>query len=240
VEAELDTFNPREALDAVRGADLVVALSPYQHRAVEYAHVLLPIAPYSETSGTFVNTEGRAQSFGAVVQPLGEARPAWKVLRVLGNLLELPGFGHDSSEEIRSEIMSGGDVAGRLSNRLTSIELGAPARAAPEGLQRIGEVSIYAADAIVRRAPSLQRTRDAAPPLAVMHPATAERIGLRAGDLVRIVQGGGEAVVPFAVDRRVPEDCVRLAAARPEVAALGAMYGTIAASAVPALRKETA
>ena len=74
-------------------------MSPYQHRAVEYAHVLLPIAPFTETAGTFVNTEGTVQSFNGVVQPLGETRPAWKVLRVLGNLLGLAGFDYDSARK---------------------------------------------------------------------------------------------------------------------------------------------
>ena len=240
VEAEFDTFNPQQALAALRGADLVVAMSPYQHRAVDYAHVLLPIAPFTETSGTFISTEGREQSFSAVVRPLGETRPAWKVLRVLGNLLEMPGFDHDSSEEVKAEVARGGDVAARLSNRLTSVALDAAAPPVREELQRIGEVSIYAADAIVRRAPSLQQTRDAAPPIATMHPATAERLGLREGDAVRIVQGAGEAVVPYGLDRRLPENCIRLAAARPEVAGLGAMFGPIAASPVPALRKDVA
>jgi len=131
-------------------------------------------------------------------------------------------------------------VAARLSNRLTSVALDAAAPPVREELQRIGEVSIYAADAIVRRAPSLQQTRDAAPPIATMHPATAERLGLREGDAVRIVQGAGEAVVPYGLDRRLPENCIRLAAARPEVAGLGAMFGPIAASPVPALRKDVA
>ena len=240
VEAEFDSFNPQQALDALRGADLVVAMSPYQHRAVEYAHVLLPIAPFTETSGTFISTEGREQTFSAVVRPLGETRPAWKVLRVLGNLLGLPGFDHDSSEEVRAEAARGGDVTARLSNRLTSVALDAAAPAVREELQRIGEVSIYAADAIVRRAPSLQQTRDAAPPIATLHPATADRLGLREGDAVRVVQGAGEAVVPCGLDRGLPENCIRLAAARPEVAGLGAMFGTIVASPVPALRKDVA
>jgi NADH-quinone oxidoreductase subunit G len=240
VEAELDTFDPQQALGALRGADLVVAMSPYQHRAVDYAHVLLPIAPFSETSGTFVSTEGRDQSFSALVRPLGETRPAWKVLRVLGNLLELPGFEYDSSADARAEALRGQGVASRLNNRLTSLSLAAAAPAAREELQRIGEVSIYAADAIVRRAPSLQRTRDAAPPVAAMHPATADRLGLREGDAVRIVQGGGEAVVSCALDRRLPENCIRLAAARPEVSGLGAMFGSIAAHPVPARQKGAA
>ena len=237
VEADYDIGDPQQALGALRDAELVVAMSPYQHRAVDYAHVLLPIAPFSETSGTFVNTEGQAQGFGAVVRPLGETRPAWKVLRVLGNLLQLSGFDYDSSEEVRDEALGAGDISARLDNRLTSVVSDGLDRGASAGFERIGEVPIYAADAIVRRAPSLQQTRDALPPLAMMHSATAARIGLQDGDSVRVVQGAGEAVVAFGIDDRLPVGCIRLAAARPETAALGAMLGVLDASRVPARQK---
>jgi NADH-quinone oxidoreductase subunit G len=237
VEAELDTCDPQRTLGALREAELVVAMSPYQHRAVEYAHVLLPIAPFTETSGTFVNTEGLAQSFSAVVKPLGETRPAWKVLRVLGNLLHLPGFDHGSSEEVRIEAMGRAHPAAKLDNRLVSPALDELAPVPSEGLQRIGEVPPYAADAIVRRASSLQQTRDATSPVAAMRTATANGLGLRDGDCVRVVQGAGEAVVPYTIDDRLPQGCIRLAAARPETSALGPLFGTVAASRVPAARK---
>jgi len=93
--------NPQQAMAAMSTADMVVALSAYKHHATDYADVLLPIGPFSETSGTFVNTEGLVQSFKGAVKPLGEARPAWKVLRVLGNLLDVPGFDYDSSDGAR-------------------------------------------------------------------------------------------------------------------------------------------
>jgi NADH-quinone oxidoreductase subunit G len=101
VEAELDTQNGQQAIAAMQAADMVVALSAYKHQATEYADVLLPIAPFTETSGTFVNTEGRVQSFKGTVKPLGETRPAWKVLRVLGNLLKVAGFDQETSEAVR-------------------------------------------------------------------------------------------------------------------------------------------
>ena len=110
VEAELDTYDPARAVAALKQADLVVAMSAFQHRALEYAHVMLPIGPFTETAGTFINTEGTVQTFGGVVQPLAETRPAWKVLRVLGNLLGLPGFDQDSAEAVRQEALGDGDV----------------------------------------------------------------------------------------------------------------------------------
>jgi len=237
VEAELDTHDPRQAVAAMKAAELTVALSPYQHGAIDYAHVLLPIAPFTETSGTFVNTEGTVQSFSGVVRPLGETRPAWKVLRVLGNLLGLAGFGYDSSEQVLREILAAGDVAGRLDNRMGAVALDLERGAPAAGLERIAEVPIYSADAIVRRARALQQTRDAGPPLAWMNGALFERLGLREGDELRVRQGGGEAFVGAAVDDRLPADCVRLATARPETSKLGAMSGELAVERVRARQK---
>ena len=129
--------------------------------------MLLPIAPFTETSGTFVNAEGRAQSFHGVVKPLGEARPAWKVLRVLGNLLGLPGFSFETSDEVRADAI--GDAATIAARLAVDVPVDpAPLtlrRAAAAGaLERIADVPIYATDPIVRRAPALQLTADARPP----------------------------------------------------------------------------
>jgi NADH-quinone oxidoreductase subunit G len=237
VEAELDTSDSQQALAAMRQAELVVALSAYQHKAVDYAHVLLPVAPFTETAGAFINTEGTVQNFNGVVGPLGETRPAWKVLRVLGNLLGLEGFDYDSTESVRQAAVGDGAVAGRLDNRLalTAIDTLAPARV--EGVQRIAEVPIYHADAIVRRSPSLQKTRDAQPPVAWMNSTLYVRLGLREGDRVRVRQGEGEALVVPAVDDRLPADCIRLVAAREETAGLGAMFGIVSAERVAAQHK---
>jgi NADH-quinone oxidoreductase subunit G len=236
VETELDTHDPQQAMAAMKGAELVVAMSPYQHGATGYANVLLPVSPFTETAGTYVSTEGTVQSFQGVVQPLGETRPAWKVLRVLGNLLGLAGFGQDSAEDVRREALGNGDVAGKLGNALKLPAIGA-IQPAVGGLQRIAEVPAYAADAIVRRAHSLQITHDAALPLAWMNRALYEKLGLRDGDALRVRQGTGEAVVAAGVDDKLPADCIRLAAARPETAALGAMFGAVAVERVPAQHK---
>ncbi len=236
VEAELDTHDPQQAVAAMKAAELVVALSPYQHNAVEYAHVLLPIAPFTETAGTFISTEGRAQGFNGVVRPLGETRPAWKVLRVLGNLLGVAGFDYDTSEAVRKEALGSGDVAERLNNRLQSVAA-AEFETADSGIQRIGEVPIYQADAIVRRAASLQQTHDAAEPVAAMNGALFSRLGLRDGDKVKITQGGGAAILSAARDDRLPANCIRVPAAHPLTAALGGMFGTVAAERVAQQQK---
>jgi len=157
-----DSASGAQAAAALAKAEMVVTLSPFKTN-LEFSDVLLPIAPFSETSGTFVNAEGRAQSFHAVVKPLGEARPAWKVLRVLGTLLGLQGLEFENSQEVLAKAtgMSNGTTlaqipAGRLSNATSSsMTVGAGNAAAPV------VASIYQLDSLVRRATSLQLTADA-------------------------------------------------------------------------------
>ncbi len=225
VEAELDTQNPQQAMAAMQSADMVVALSAYKHQAAEYADVMLPIAPFTETSGTFVNTEGRVQSFAGAVKPLGEARPAWKVLRVLGNMLNVSGFDYDSSEAVRDEVLAGVDVSSKLGNTLQGLTVQAVAPTG--GLQRVADVPIYATDAIVRRSAPLQATHDALPPCAVMHSDEIKKLGLQPGEQVSVIVGQGTARLTLAVDDKLPKGVVRVAAAHASTASLGAMFGAV-------------
>jgi NADH-quinone oxidoreductase subunit G len=236
VEPEVDSVDSQKAMAAMKQAEFVVALSPYQHGALEYAHALLPVSPFTETSGTFVSTEGRVQSFRGVVQPLAETRPAWKVLRVLGNLLGVAGFDYDSSEAVLKDALAGADVSSRLSNRLPAAVIGRIEEAGA-GMQRIGEVPIYQADAIVRRAASLQKTHDAAAPVASMNGALFAQLNLRDGDQVKISQGAGSAVLAAVRDDKLPANCIRVPAAHPQTAALGGMFGAITAERVAAQQK---
>jgi NADH-quinone oxidoreductase subunit G len=224
-EPEIDCNDPRTAVKAMDAADFVISLSAYKGFALDYASVLLPIVPFTETSGTFVNAEGRMQSFNGVVKPLGDARPAWKVLRVLGNLLDIEGFDYDSSEQVRDAIIKPDEIAARLDNRLGGIALQLPA--ASGGLHRIADVPIHFSDAIVRRAASLQQTQDAAPPRAWMNAALLARLGLKDGQAVKVRQGEGEADVSAGLDDRLPRDCVRLAAAHASTMNLGPMSGAV-------------
>jgi NADH-quinone oxidoreductase subunit G len=224
VEAELDTYNPTRTLAALQAAQLVVVLSAYKNKALDYAHVLLPVAPFTETSGTFVNTEGRAQSFNAVVKPLSETRPGWKVLRVLGNLMEVAGFDYDSAEQVRAESLNG-DIKSKLNNSLKAF-VAKPADA-KSGLQRIGEVPAYHADAIVRRAAALQKTVAAALQGAWMNAETLASVGVAEGVDVSISQGAGSVVLKAMRDDRLPAGCVRVAAGHPATAMLGGMLDEI-------------
>jgi NADH-quinone oxidoreductase subunit G len=228
VEPELDCANPQLARSALEKAEMVVVMSPYRH-GMDYADVLLPIAPFSETSGTFVNAEGRAQGFNGTVKPLGDTRPAWKVLRVLGNLLGLDNFAYDSSEDIRNEVLGvktldGLDLSAQLSNR-ADIALHAPQTSAE--IQRVADVPIYFSDAIARRSESLQQTVDAQAPNVKLSANLAQSLGVSAGSLVRVTQGTGSVTLPCAIESGLPNNVVRLAAAHASTAALGAMFGSI-------------
>ena len=161
-EPEFDSAAGASALAALNAVQMVVTLSPFKAN-MSISDVLLPIAPFTETSGTFVNAEGRVQGFHAVVKPLGDTRPAWKVLRVLANLLGLPGFEFESSQDVLKQIANvdaGQMSADRLNQQQGSasparITVSASAGAAPV------VASIYQLDSLVRRATSLQLTADA-------------------------------------------------------------------------------
>jgi NADH-quinone oxidoreductase subunit G len=229
-ETDLDTADPGTARAALEAAECVIALSPFRSGVAEHADVVLPISPFSETAGTFINCEGRLQAFNGVAPPLGEARPAWKVLRVLGSLLGLEGFAQASIEEVRHELPPPEAIAATLSNA-TSTRIAMPdgADAVPE---RVADVPMYFADPLVRRAASLQKTRSALPPAVRANASTLARLQLADGDAARVRRGAGEAMLKVVADATVPDGCVRIAAAHPTTSMLGPMFGPIAVEAV--------
>jgi NADH-quinone oxidoreductase subunit G len=224
LEPEYDCGNPAQAVKALGQAATVIACTPYRNGALEYADVILPITPYTETGGTYVNCEGRAQSFNGVVAALGESRPGWKVLRVLGDLLGLAGFDQDSVEAVRAQVLPA-DLAARLSNDTRVAPAAPPAPSG--GLQRLADVPIYFSDAIVRRAAALQKTRDARAPRATANAATLAATGLAAGDKARVIQGDASALLECAIDAGLPDGVVRVSAAHASTATLGAMFGAL-------------
>ena len=229
VEPEFDTANPAAALAAAQAAEMVVSLSSFKTSATDYADVILPIAPFSETSGTFVNAEGRVQSFHGVVKPQGEARPAWKVLRVLGTMLGLEGFGFETSEEVKAAAL--GDLAA-LSAKLNNATSAPIAIAGGNGsLERLADLPIYSADALVRRSPSLQATADGRAPVASLPQALWAELGLAEGAQVKVSQdgpnGAASAVLPAVLDASLPANVVRVPAGHADTATLGASFGTV-------------
>ena len=225
-EPELDCANGAQALSALAGAAATVVLTAFKTQAMlDYAAVLLPVTPFTETSGTFVNTEGRVQSFYAAAKPLGDARPAWKVLRVLGNLLALSGFDYNSSEDVRSDVLgSTPDFVSGLDNAIDDVAI---TLETSTGLERVADVPIHFADPLARRSGALQGTADSVAPAARMNAATLAKLGLASGDTVNVSAGGAAIRLAAILDAGVAEGAVRIAAAHASTVGLGAMFATL-------------
>jgi NADH-quinone oxidoreductase subunit G len=144
-------------VEALRSAEFVIALSPYS-TAKEFAHLILPIGSFAETSGTYVNLEGRWQSVPGAAKPVGDSRPGWKVLRVLGNLLNLPGFEYTSSDQVTDELRRQIEAASAATVQPSARTLQAKRQSAQAS---VPEVALYGVDALVRRSPALQSTPEA-------------------------------------------------------------------------------
>ena len=202
-ELELDAWSGGAAAKALEQAALVVVMTPFMGVGESYAHVQLPAAPFTETEGTLVNCEGRWQSFGAVASPLGDTRATWKILRALGGMLNVPGFDFTSLDAIRA--------------KLAPLEQASVPQSHPHvprgqlsevsDLVHLFDVSPYRTDTLVRRAGPLQATQDNPPPALRLHPAEAERRGLRAGERVLASTGAAGTALPVVLDERVPEGC---------------------------------
>jgi NADH-quinone oxidoreductase subunit G len=203
-----DFADEMAAQAAFERARTVVALTSYAGEALRArADVLLPVAPFTETSGTFVNLAGMAQSFAAVVRPKGETRPAWKVLRAFGAMLELQGFAQQSSEEVKAEALPSGWQT-RLARTGVS-GFSAATWPSGEGVERIPLVHPYARDPIVRRSPPLQQTAEARRlRMARLHPDTARALNVAEGDRIGVGMG---CVAEAALDAGVPPGAVLLA-----------------------------
>lgn len=223
VEPALDSDMGERAVETLKSATFSVALTSYRSAAEQWADVMLPVSPFTETSGTFVNAEGRVQSFKGAAAPVGDTRPAWKVLRVLGNLFQLDGFDDETSESVRDSVMAAG-VESRLSNQ---INLAASVLPAASGLERVADVPIYRSDALVRRSAPLQETPASAAPTARMAAATLAQLGLADGDLVKVRSSQGEVSLPAQLDDTVALNSVRVATAFSETAALGSAFGQL-------------
>lgn len=217
VEAELDCVTSTAATEALSQAQFVVSMNAFVNDAIkEHADVLLPIAPFSETSGTFVNAAGSWQSFDGVVEPLAEARPAWKVLRVLGNLFECAGFEYVTSREIMHEVKA---LAADVSP-MNDMPWKCPVslQADTQGYESIADRSMYAGDCLVRRAGSLQNVSKARQMAIRVNQTMATQAGLTNGEQVMARKNDVELTLPVVIDDRVPDDGVLLSAHLPQSA----------------------
>ncbi|MDE3207801.1 MAG: NADH-quinone oxidoreductase subunit G [Pseudomonadota bacterium] len=231
-EPGLDFADAGLAMHAFSSADMVVRLTSYVPGEDDPADVVLPVSPFSETSGAFVNMAGQLQCFNAVVKPFSETRPAWKVLRVLGNLFDLDGFDFDSSEAIRHEMAENEwqrDLI--LNNKISALQKFDLEDSKKDALIRIADVPMYATDAIIRRATSLQKTPEAKRAnLAWMNAKTASSLSLKAGDTALLQQKDGTARLMIGIDEGIPTGCVRVAQALESTLALHDPFGEIVVS----------
>ncbi|KTD72181.1 NADH-quinone oxidoreductase subunit NuoG [Legionella tucsonensis] len=223
VEPGFDFANPYGARQSMLGAEFVVLMSAYDHESMhDYADVILPMAPYAETSGTYINIDNTWQTVKGALTPHGESRPAWKILRVLGNLLHCDGFEYLSTEDILSEIKN--SVAITMEQEYKpyypeSLPL------INQSLVRVGEWPLYRSDAIVRNANELQLCAAAESACIRINPATADRLKL--DDIATVSQGDIEITLPLKRDERIAADVVWVANAMPETVDLGHSFAAI-------------
>jgi NADH-quinone oxidoreductase subunit G len=212
IEPELDSLQGQNALAVLQQAAFNVVLSPFATDAIRsYAHVILPMVTFAETSGTYVNTEGLWQGMRAVARPLGEARPAWKILRVLGNLLNLDGFEFMSSEDVRDELRTACQGV-QLSSQISPWAVSSSQGTAAQGMQRLGGVAMFAVDALVRRSASLQETAAAQEANKIrLHPAEIQRLGLLDGGIAMVSSGTNQVQMMVQVDDGLPVGCAWVA-----------------------------
>ena len=231
IEPGADLPNPAQARDALAKAHTVIALSAYKSTDIlEVADVILPISTFTETVSTFVNAEGCAQTIQPAVKPLGDSRPAWKVLRVLGGLLDLDGFLFNMPEEVLGEALDE-NYCTKLSNQSTATGLVNVNLPPLGGLERLSDVGIYAGDQIVRRSSALQLTRDARRSNQVgLGQALFNELGLKEGDAVRVTQDGQSVDLPATLEANLAQGAVRISAGTMASAQLGSMFGPVTVS----------
>lgn len=225
IDPELDCANPAKMRESLQEAALVIAMATHNGSGIsDYADVILPITPAVETSGTYINTEGKWQTVTAATKPYSEARPGWKVLRVLANVCELDGFDYVSSIAVRDELQA---KTANAAKDVVSLKLPTELTQKQFKISRITTWPIYATDCLVRRAKALQATPLA--PVAAVHinAKLAEQLNIKDGELVQVTQAGNAVQLPAAIDERVADDCGLIHGGMAETAMLGESFGEI-------------
>ncbi|CAM2899848.1 NADH dehydrogenase I chain G [Legionella steigerwaltii] len=223
VEPGFDFANPYGARQSMLAAEFVVLMSAYNNESMhDYADVILPMAPYAETSGTYINVDNTWQTVKGALTPHGESRPAWKILRVLGNLLHCDGFEYLSTEDILAEIKNSVAITMEQEYKPYYPE---SLPMMNESLVRVGEWPLYRSDAIVRNSKELQLCAAAESACIRINPLTADRLKLE--DVATVSQGDIEITLPLKRDERIAADVVWVANAMPETVDLGHSFAAI-------------
>lgn len=231
VYPEFDCADPQKAEAAMHHAKVIAMTSFASDKLRAYADILLPITTFAETSGTFINAEGVQQSFRAVSKIVDTVKPGWKVLRVLGNVLEVDGFDYMSSEDVLKEFND--NISLTTDNYSAFSPDNAEKLVFPEaleslnGLQRISSVHAYSIDGLTRRATALQKTYSHERNSVWLNPVDIEASGLTECDSVTVLQGDGKVVMTLLADKDIPEGCLYMLSATNKSSLLGSAYGSI-------------
>lgn len=226
VEPDIDCWNAQLAREALDTASCVVSFSAFISDAMrDYADILLPLAIFAENEGSQINLEGQRQSFNAVVSPTGEARPGWKVLRVLGNKLELDGYDYNTLDELTQE-MSDKTGDSRPDNN-GNWSLPAAFKAKSSLLQRFSEIPTNCIDPLVRRAQSLQKTQDVGDGAVHVNANLARTLGLSDAEKVTATQDDASVVLPLIIDDRLADNTVLIHGKQAGTAGLGGWFSEI-------------
>ncbi|NQY26704.1 MAG: NADH-quinone oxidoreductase subunit G [Piscirickettsiaceae bacterium] len=225
VEPELDCADPVQAMASLQQASFVVSMNSYvTDKILAYSDVILPIASFAETSGTFVGIDGQWQSFNGAVAAKGDSRPGWKVLRVLANVAKLTNFDYVSSQDVRDEVQDQINLAS--SNEKTNF--------IPENLESnsdlmlISEVPAYQCDAVTRRSEALQRTvENQRAKYARMNSNEAEKHDVTQAEFIVITLGDNSIEMPFEIDNNIADGCIYVAAGVTATSQLGAGFANV-------------
>jgi NADH-quinone oxidoreductase subunit G len=226
LEPEFDCAAPASALKNLQQAGLVVCLTTHVTSAMEeYADFILPITPFTENTGTFVNIEGTAQSFSAVSVPSGEAKPAWKICRVLANFMELSGFDYADIHAVQDELRE--FITHAAPPQQTSVSEPVASVRTPAQLTRLAPWPLYRVDPLVRRASALQETMSGRLAGIAVNPTLAAQLQVTAGQPVTARQGDSQITLPLRIDDRLADDVVFIPSALAETAGFGQVSAAI-------------
>ncbi|WP_041186268.1 NADH-quinone oxidoreductase subunit NuoG [Candidatus Kinetoplastidibacterium desouzai] len=217
----LDVDNGAKILENIQKSEFSVSFSSYFSTAKNWANIILPVSPFSETSGTYINSQGMSQSFKGVVKPLGFSRPAWKIFCSLGRLLNFPGFDYTSSDLIK-EVSLPPNFKTKLSNRINISFIGIEDNV--NLFERIADVPIYRSDAILRASCSLQRTKASELPSLRLNTFTLNKLNLLSGDVVKVSSNYGSVKLTAIHDELVPDNGLYISATFDSTSALGGSF----------------
>ncbi|MCY4314216.1 MAG: NADH-quinone oxidoreductase subunit NuoG [Gammaproteobacteria bacterium] len=212
-QPELDCLDGYAGVKTLENADFVVQLTAFKPKTHDrHVDVALPICSFAETAGTHVNCEGKIQTARAAIEPVGESKPAWKILRVLGNFLNLEGFGQITLSDVTQEVLEAMDSDTAPNCRPSEFRWHSPVSSAPAGLGSIAYMPMYRGDPLVRNALALQSAADNPGPLASLHPETLKKHSLKDGDWAEIGNGNVSSRLRVIKEPRMPRDCVLIPA----------------------------